>query len=397
MNKFVVLLLLALVAAVTAKTYFHEEFEGDWESRWVKSESREDNGKVTVDAEDGLKTTQDARFYQYSVAFPSFSNKDKTLVFQFEIRHGQNIDCGGGYLKLLTSGFDPKNFNGDTPYAIMFGPDICGGTKRTHVILTYKGKNHLIKNDVPCEHDTLSHVYTLIIKPDQTFRVLIDNEEKRAGSLTEAFDFLPPKEINDPNAKKPTDWVDNAKIPDPTDVKPENYDSIAQQIPDPEAKKPEDWDDDLDGEWTAPMIDNPEFKGTWKAKQIDNPDYKGPWVHPKVDNPEYAEDDSIYAFNNLAGVGLEIWQVKSGTTFNDILVTDDEEVAKKEAEEVLAKLKEQKAKKDKEDEEQRKKFEEERKKDEEKKKAEEADKKDDDKDDDKDDKTDDKDDDKDEL
>lgn len=33
-----------------------------------------------------------------------------------------------------------------------------------------------------------------------------------------------------------------------------------QHIPDPEAKKPEDWDDEIDGEWEPPMIDNPEYK-----------------------------------------------------------------------------------------------------------------------------------------
>jgi calreticulin len=404
MHKLLVVLILAILAsAVTAEVFFHDEVGKDWEKNWIKSEAREDNGKLTYDAEDGIKTSQDARFYQYTHAFPSFSNKGKTLVFQYEARHAQNIDCGGGYLKLLPAGYDPKQFTGDTPYAIMFGPDICGGTKRTHFIVTYKGKNHLIKTDIPTEHDTFSHVFTLILNPDQTFKVLIDNEEKRSGKLTEDFDFLPPKEINDPSAKKPEDWVDTAKIADPEDKKPEGYDDIPAQIADPDAKKPEDWDDDLDGEWTAPMIDNPDYKGPWKAKLIDNPAYKGPWVHPKVPNPDYFEDDSIYAFDSLAGVGIEIWQVKSGTTFDNILVTDDEKLAKKEAEEVLEKQKEQKAKKEKEDEEQRKKFEEERKKEEEKKKAEEADK-DDDKDDDKhdhkhddDDKHDHKHDDKDEL
>jgi len=332
MNKLLVAFLLVIfVGAAFANVFYEEKFGKDWESRWVKSESKEDIGKLEVDAEGGLKTSQDAKFYHYSTAFPTFSNKGKTLVFQFDVRHPQNIDCGGGYLKLLPAGWDPKKFNGDTPYAIMFGPDICGSTKRTHVIFTYKGKNHLIKNDVPCESDTFSHVYTLIVKPDQSFSVLIDNEEKKSGNLLTDFDFLPPKEIPDPNAKKPADWVDEAKIPDPEDKKPAGYDDIPQQIPDPEAKKPEDWDDDLDGEWTAPMIDNPEFKGTWKPKMIDNPAYKGPWVHPKVANPDYAEDDSIYAYNSLAGIGLEIWQVKSGTTFDNILVTDDEKLAKERA------------------------------------------------------------------
>lgn len=38
-----------------------------------------------------------------------------------------------------------KDFGGDTPYSVMFGPDICGySTRKTHVILGYKGKNYLV-------------------------------------------------------------------------------------------------------------------------------------------------------------------------------------------------------------------------------------------------------------
>ena len=346
-NLIVLLAVVLLAGAAMATVYYDEKFDSKWESRWVSSESREDNGKLTL-SEDGIKTSQDARFYQYTSSFPEFSNKGKKLVFQYESRHAQSIDCGGGYLKLLPAGYDPKKFNGDTPYAIMFGPDICGSSKRTHVIFHYKGKNHLIKNDVPTESDTFSHVYTLIVNPDNTFKVLIDNVEKRAGKLGEEFDFLPPKEINDPNAKKPEDWVDEPKMADPEDKKPEGWDDIPAQIPDPEAKKPEDWDDDLDGEWSAPMIDNPEYKGTWRPKMIENPAYKGPWVHPKVPNPDYFEDDNLYLHPSLAGVGIEIWQVKSGSSYDNILVTDDEELAKTRAEEILEKQKDQKKKKEEE-------------------------------------------------
>jgi calreticulin len=65
-----------------------------------------------------------------------------------------------------------KDFGGDTPYSIMFGPDICGyGTRKTHVILPYKGKNHLIKKDIKAETDELTHVYTLRIMPNNTYQV----------------------------------------------------------------------------------------------------------------------------------------------------------------------------------------------------------------------------------
>lgn len=65
-----------------------------------------------------------------------------------------------------------ESFGGETPYAIMFGPDICGfSTRKVHVIFTYKGKNHLIKKDIKAETDQLTHVYTLVVKPDNTYKV----------------------------------------------------------------------------------------------------------------------------------------------------------------------------------------------------------------------------------
>lgn len=85
----------------------------------------------------------------------------------------------------------------------MFGPDICGySTKKVHVIFTRNGKNHLIKKDIPCETDQLTHVYTLIVNSDATYSVLIDNNEKQSGSLYADWDILPPKKIKDPEAKK---------------------------------------------------------------------------------------------------------------------------------------------------------------------------------------------------
>lgn len=71
------------------------------------------------------------------------------------------------------------------------------------------------------------------------------------------------------------------------------------------------------------MIDNPEFKGEWKAKKIDNPDYKGSWVHPEIENPEYEDDAFMYKYDSIAYAGFDLWQVKSGTIFDNVIVTDD--------------------------------------------------------------------------
>merc|ERR1719369_2585930 len=115
----------------------------------------------------------------------------------------------------------------------MFGPDKCGNTKRTHLIFSYKGKNVLKKSDLAYkqENDGTSHVYRLILKPDNTARVEVDGEKLYEGSLKEDWELLAPKEITDPDDKKPGDWVEEARIVDDS------------------AKKPDDWDDEEDGEW----------------------------------------------------------------------------------------------------------------------------------------------------
>merc|ERR1712227_838839 len=296
------------IAFATAEVYFEEDFSGDWESRWVQSKAKSDLGEMKVsagkffgdeEAAKGLQTSQDAKFYAISTTHKEFSNEGKTLVVQFTVKHEQDIDCGGGYLKL--GAFEPEKFEGASEYNIMFGPDICGSsTKKTHVIFNYKGKNLDKKKEVRCESDTLSHLYTLIVKPDSTYEVQIDMNKVDSGSLEEGWDFLEPKQIRDLEEKKPEDWVDEAEIDDPEDKKPEGYDDIPAKIADPKATKPDDWDDESDGAWEAPQIDN----------------------------PKYVADDTLYKYANFGSVGIDVWQVKSGTIFDNLLITDDVEYAK---------------------------------------------------------------------
>merc|ERR1719399_2051612 len=162
----------------------------------------------------------------------------------------------------------------------MFGPDKCGYTKRTHLIFNYDGKNVLKKSDLSYkqEGEGTSHLYRLVVKPDNTVRVEIDQEQIYEGSIKDDWEVLKPKEISDPDDKKPSDWVDDSMMDDPED------------------KKPDDWVEEKDGEWEAPMKDNPAYKGDWTGKRISNPEYKGVWEAKKIDNPEFVDDDSVYKF-----------------------------------------------------------------------------------------------------
>merc|ERR1712232_87654 len=208
-------------------------------------------------------------------------------------------------------------------YNIMFGPDKCGYTKRTHLIFQYKGKNVLKKSDLDYkqEGEGTSHLYRMVLKPDNTVRVEIDEEKIYEGSIKEDWEVLKPKTIADPDDKKPSDWVEEAMMDDPSEKKPDDW-VEEKRIVDPEAKKPDDWDDE-DGEWEAPMKDNPAFKGEWVAKRISNPAYKGFWEAKKIDNPEYEDDDAVYKYSDFGFIGFDLWQVKGGTIFDNVIVCDD--------------------------------------------------------------------------
>merc|ERR1711903_244078 len=58
---------------------------------------------------------------------------------------------------------------------------------------------------------------------------------------------------------------------------------------------PDDWDDEEDGEWEPPMIDN----------------------------PEYEDDNAVYKYDDFGFIGFDLWQVKGGTIFDNVIVCDD--------------------------------------------------------------------------
>jgi len=330
MRKLAVASSLSLAAG---KIYFSESFGEGWENRWIASEWKKSEGtqgpfvsatgKWGDDA--GIQTSEDAKFYGLSAGFDSFSNEGKDLIIQYQAKYEKDIECGGGYVKVGPKMADQKTFGDPTDYNIMFGPDKCGYTKRTHLIFNYKGKNVLKKSDLAYKQGEdygVSHLYTLTLKKDNTVKVDVDQEEIYSGNIKDDWEVLKPKEISDPEDKKPGDWVDSSMMDDPEDKQPDDWVS-EKRIVDEEASKPDDWDDEEDGEWEAPMKDNPEFKGEWRVKRISNPEYKGVWEAKKIDNPEFEDDNEIYKYADFGFIGFDLWQVKAGTIFDNVIITDD--------------------------------------------------------------------------
>jgi calreticulin len=324
------------LAFASGKVHFSETFGDGWESRWTASkwkDSEGTQGKFVAatgkwfkdEKEDqGIQTSEDSKFFGLSASFDSFSNEGKDLIIQYQAKYEKDVECGGGYVKIGPKMDDATAFGDPTVYNIMFGPDKCGYTKRTHLIFNYKGKNVLKKSDLSYkqEGEGTSHLYRMVLKPDNTVRVEIDEEKIYEGSVKEDWDVLKPKEISDPNDKKPSDWADDSMIDDPDDKKPDDW-VEEKRIVDAEAKKPDDWDDEEDGEWEAPMKDNSAYKGDWSVKRISNPAYKGFWEAKKIANPEYEDDDKVYSFADFGFIGFDLWQVKGGTIFDNVIITDE--------------------------------------------------------------------------
>merc|ERR1711907_800186 len=69
------------------------------------------------------------------------------------------------------------------------------------------------------------------------------------------------------------------------------------------------------------------------VKRISNPNYKGIWKAKDIDNPEFEDDENVYSYDDFGFIGFDLWQVKGGTIFDNVIITDDkaeaDEFAKK--------------------------------------------------------------------
>ncbi|KAJ6977919.1 hypothetical protein NC653_029730 [Populus alba x Populus x berolinensis] len=385
--RLAIVLLLAFVSFnqlfADDDTIFYETFDESFSGRWIVSEKEDYKGEWKREKSEGhddygLLVSEPAKKYAIVKELDEPVSLKDGIVLQFETRLQSGLECGGAYLKYLRpqeAGWVPKGFDSESPYSIMFGPDKCGTTNKVHFILKHKNPKsgeyveHHLKFPPSVPHDKLTHVYTAILKSDNELQILVDGEEKKKANFLASDDFEPPlvpaKTIPDPDDVKPEDWDERAKIPDPEAAKPEDWDEDApleivdedavkpegwlddepEEIDDPEATKPEDWDEEEDGEWEAPKTDNPKceeapgcgewkkpmkrnpaYKGKWHAPLIDNPNYKGIWKPQDIPNPNYFELDQP-DFEPIAAVGIEIWTMQDGILFDNILVAKDEKAA----------------------------------------------------------------------
>ncbi|KAJ7516550.1 hypothetical protein O6H91_22G062500 [Diphasiastrum complanatum] len=376
-------LCLVVLTFSSSDTVFYESFEEAWEGRWIVSGKDDYQGvwkheKSEGHDDHGLLVSEKARKYGIAVDLPeTVDPKDGAVILQYDLRLQNGLECGGAYLKFLLpqeAGWTPSQFDNESPYSVMFGPDKCGSTNKVHFIFRHKhpktGKyvEHHLKYPPTPIIDKLSHVYTAAIYPNNTVKILVDGtEEKSADLLSDDFEpaVIPPQTIPDPEDKKPEDWDERPRIPDSEASKPDDWDEDApleiedleavkpegwlddepDEVDDPDAVKPEDWDEEEDGEWEPPKVPNPKcdeapgcgkwtrptksnpaYKGKWYPPMIENPNYKGVWKPREIPNPDYFELDHPN-LEPIAAIGIEIWTMQDGILFDNIVVAHDEAVA----------------------------------------------------------------------
>ena len=208
--------LAMLFTGASSTVFFEDRFDENMD-KWTVSEWKTgDMGTWTYTAGEwfgdeatakGIATTDDVKHHAISAKLdsPASTTGSKPLVVQFTAKHEKKdySFCGGGYIKLLSK-LDQSKFGGDDDYEIMFGPDLCGyDVSRIHLIFNHKGENLLKDEDVKLDYDDkneYTHLYTLIVEPEGTFKVLMDEEEKASGKLSEGWAF-PSEEMKDPSKK----------------------------------------------------------------------------------------------------------------------------------------------------------------------------------------------------
>mmetsp|Transcript_10527 Transcript_10527/g.27890 ORF Transcript_10527/g.27890 Transcript_10527/m.27890 type:complete len:1009 (+) Transcript_10527:124-3150(+) len=133
------------------------------------------------------------------------------------------------------------------------------------------------------------------IKKDDKFHVY--TEVRDQGLFVKKVNW---NMIDDPADAKPADWVEVEKIQDPT------------------ATIPEVWNEEEDGKWEPPKIDNPEYRGSWKARQIADPnspmaDFEG-WcwpgtsLYPDFTDPKMREYwGSQFALDKYKGTNADLY------------------------------------------------------------------------------------------
>ena len=337
-----------------------------YDGKWVNEMTYPLQGRP---GEKGMIIKNKQKSHVISTLFPApIYTPNETIVIQYETRTQLVYTCFSSIMRIYTSEFDVYHQTNDTDHFIEFGPDACHGVRNARLNFfstNEKGETvkHVLKDKISVPADEIPHLYTLIIRPDNTFEYMIDGMSFHNGTFTGSFrpNFVEPEFIDDPNDHKPSDWVDDEFIPDPTATKPDDWNESEpemipnprirrpplgwrlnepEMIPDPNAQKPFEWNEAIHGQWKPKMIKNPKCKvgcGPWKPPLIKNRKYRGKWTPPLIRNPKFKgvwkakqipnpnyKPVGNFEMPPIYGIGFSVWSFYHDVAITNILISNNE-------------------------------------------------------------------------
>lgn len=249
----------------------------------------------------GLTTTQSHRDYLLYTNFNQPMNTTKSdFVLSYTLRMNPFVDCSGQFVKIMDASSDMTNFSQDLPFAIKFGPDVCGPSfKRTHVVIMYNGKEYETNHPIGVIKDPFTHSYSLIIRANNTYAVLIDGEVADESTLEERFDIP---------------YLNKRKV---TNLAKSDYQNINIDEEEEEDEELLNQGPIMHKEYNKANVNKEENE---KKKEIQN-DFDNetiPEADEKVDYPPFGH------FESLGYLVIDVHQSCCGSLFDNFVVTDNE-------------------------------------------------------------------------
>ncbi|XP_060040723.1 calreticulin-3 isoform X2 [Erinaceus europaeus] len=191
------------------------------------------------------------------------------------------------------------------------GPDICGfDLKKVHVILHFQNQYHHNKKPIRCKVDAFTHLYTLVLRPDLTYAVKIDGQVVEAGSVEYDWQLTSLRSARRAAARAREQAGAGHQAQD-----------WEKQFLDTSTSTAGEWSPGLDG---AALLQKPPYQDGLRPEGISG----DVWLQEERPPSSWAEFD-LTEFEDIGAIGLDLWQVRSGTIFDNFLITDDEDYAER--------------------------------------------------------------------
>ena len=143
-----------------------------------------------------MKTVDPRKFYHISADMGKpINNRGKLLIISYTMKQEKEENHTMAAIKLWADGTDQKSINESTPYEISFGPNSGSTSTKRHFdyYMHFLNGTYQCKKMLHCIYDKYTHMFTLVIRPNNTAQILVDGEVIHENYLKEDFDVLGPR------------------------------------------------------------------------------------------------------------------------------------------------------------------------------------------------------------